>query len=199
MINGKLVVIGCSAGGIQQLRNLFSLLPHELNLSIVIVQHINKDQEAQRIADVLKEHTSMSIRIPYDKERIQAETIYLAPSNYHLMITSKKRFELSTDDEVNFSRPSIDVLFETAAEAFHINLISVVLSGANHDGAAGTVKVKQMGGTTIAQNPQEATYKYMPQKCIETNAVDHIFNIQDMAKFLAKSGLNFDYKNSISD
>lgn len=199
MIMGKLVVIGCSAGGIQQLRNLFSLLPDELKLSIVIVQHINKEQEAQRIADVLKEHTSMDIQIPYDKERINPDTIYLAPSNYHLMITGRQRFELSTDEEVNFSRPSIDVLFETAAEIFQKNLISIILSGANHDGAAGTVIVKQMGGTTIAQDPQEAPYQYMPQKCIETNAVDHILNIQKIAKYLAKSGLNFDYRTSAAD
>jgi two-component system chemotaxis response regulator CheB len=111
--------------------------------------------------------------------------VYLAPADYHLLV-EKGEFQLSVDDQVRHSRPSIDVLFETAADAYGPNLIGIVLTGANEDGAAGARRIKKRGGLVIAQDPKTAEATQMPEAAIATGAVDQILRLEDIATFLAE-------------
>ena len=113
--------------------------------------------------------------------------VYIAPPDYHLLVEDDKTFSLSADEPVRYSRPSIDVLFETAALVFKIRLIGIILTGANNDGAAGIVAVKRIGGLTIAQDPAEAEFSYMPEAAIETKAVAVMYGIiGEIQNFLLK-------------
>ena len=121
---------------------------------------------------------------PYDKDNIKPGRGYLAPSNYHMYIELNKRVALSTEEPVNHSRPSIDLAFETAAQAYRDKLIGIILSGANRDGAFGLKKVKQLGGTAIVQDPKECQVKTMTEASLKLTSVDHIFTTQQIIKFL---------------
>jgi two-component system chemotaxis response regulator CheB len=122
---------------------------------------------------------------PYDKDNIKPGIGYLAPSNYHMYIELNKRIALSTEEPVNHSRPSIDLTFETAAQAYRDKLIGIILSGANRDGAYGLKKVKQHGGVAIVQDPNECQVKTMTEASLKLTAVDHIFTTQQIINFLS--------------
>lgn len=177
------VVIGASAGGMTALSDIFSNIPTNFPLPIYVVQHIHKSQSEY----LIKYHNDLS-RLPVqeanDKEKALPGTIYFAPPNYHLLIEDKKTFSIISDEKVNYSRPSIDVLFESAADVYKDTLIGIILTGANNDGAEGIKKIKQNGGYTIAQDPQEAEFVIMPQSAIDTKKIDKIFTLNEINKFL---------------
>lgn len=189
MENGKYraIVIGVSAGGIAALEQILPALDKGVRLPILIVQHIGAESE-NYLVDHFKLCCPLAVKEADDKEIIQDATVYFAPPNYHMLIEPDHTIALSADRKINYSRPSIDALFETAAEAYCEQLVGVVLTGANADGAQGLAKIKEFGGLTIVQAPESAEVDTMPLAAIAATTVDHILPLADIGAFL--SGLN---------
>jgi two-component system chemotaxis response regulator CheB len=139
---------------------------------------------------VLQSKCKIKIKQADEKEKIEGGLVYIAPAGYHLLIEKDRSFSLSCDAPVNFSRPSIDVLFETAAEVYKDKLIGFILTGANKDGAAGIQAIKRRGGVTVAQNPGSASFPVMPRAAIDTGSVEYIFELQEIKNFLLEIGKN---------
>jgi two-component system chemotaxis response regulator CheB len=177
------IVMGASAGGLHALTRILQLLPPNYQLPVVVVQHRSKDQR-NLLEEVLQQKCKVHIKQADEKELIQRGTVYIAPPDYHLLIESNGSFSLSFDPPVNFSRPSIDVLFETAADVFKQRLLGIILTGANSDGAQGIKKISLLGGTTIAQDPETADHPEMPRAAINTGHVQHILNPDAIGDFL---------------
>lgn len=159
------VVVGASAGGVHALLALLSGLPAHFSLPIIAVLHLPKERDS-RLADVFQQRLGMTVREAADKETIAPGTLYFAGSGYHLSIEMDRTFSLSCEEPVNYSRPSIDVLMESAADAYGAGLAGLLLTGANFDGAAGLARIKQCGGLTAVQDPAEAQVATMPQAAI---------------------------------
>lgn len=179
----KYIAIGSSAGGLYVLSALFEQLPINYPFPVIVVQHRAKDQKIL-LEEVLQNKCQIKIKQADEKEKIKSGIVYIAPPDYHLLIENDKTFSLSIDELVKYSRPSIDVLFETAAEVFRDKLIGIILTGANNDGAAGIATIKKYGGLTIAQDPYEAQYPFMPQAAIENGGVQFIWSIKKIQKYL---------------
>ena len=177
------IVIGVSSGGLKVMKIMFSLLPKDFSIPIIIVQHIGKYSENSWIK-LLGDKSNLEIKEADEKEEIEKGKVYIAPANYHLMIESDKTFSLTIDERVNFARPSIDVLFESAAEAYQNKLIGVVLTGSNNDGSKGIKRIKECGGLTIVQDPETAESNYMPASAIEAILPDYILPIEEIIKLL---------------
>lgn len=181
----QLVVIGGSAGATAALMELLPIFPATYPLPLVVVQHLHPLQDgyfSERFAD----RCALRIKEADDKELIRAGYVYFAPANYHLLIEEDKSFSLSIDERVNYARPSIDVLFESAVDAYGAGLIGVILTGANHDGARGLRLIKERGGLTFVQDPRTADSAYMPRAAIEATQVDHILPLQDIGRLLVE-------------
>ncbi len=179
----KAVVIGVSAGGLKALPVILGGLPAYFPLPVVIVQHRMASSD-NYIIRYLGDRCSLTVKEAEEKEKMSAGNVYLAPAGYHLLIEKNTTFSLSLDDLVSFSRPSIDVLFESAAAAFGPKLIGVILTGANTDGKAGIHCIKSCGGMTIAQDPETAEVSIMPLAAISTKSVDFILTLDDIPLFL---------------
>jgi len=177
------IVIGTSAGGLYALSSILGGLPAEYPLPIIVVQHRSKDKK-DLLEDVLQHKCKIRIKQADEKEKIERGIVYIAPPDYHLLIETDLTFSLSSDDQVRYSRPSIDVLFESAALAYRDKLIGIILTGANNDGAAGISTIKKYNGLTISQNPKEATFPFMPTAAIETKAVTYIWTLSEIQNFL---------------
>jgi len=179
----RAVVIGGSAGGFQALSVLLSLLPADFPAPILVVQHLHSS-DGGALAEHLGRLAKLKVVEPCDKERITPGRVYVAPANYHMLVEREGDISLSTEERVNWSRPSIDVLLQSAARAWGEDLIAIILSGANSDGAQGLEAVKAAGGLTIAQNPAEASYGIMPQAAIDTGSVELVMGAAEMARCL---------------
>lgn len=177
------IVIGASAGGLYALISILKSLPSNYPIPVIVVQHRAKD-ERSLLEEVMQHKCNIGIKQADEKEVIQHGYVYFAPPNYHLLVESNGTFSLSYDAPVNFSRPSIDVLFETAAEVYKKRLLGIILTGANKDGAQGMRKIRALGGTTIAQQPRTAEYPEMPQAAISTGAIQHILTPEAIGSFL---------------
>ena len=182
-MNGAFVVIGGSAGGLDALESIFRQLPSDFAAPMLIVEHLHPSDDGA-FAQHLARLTRLPVLEPNDKTSIEAGHVYTAPANYHMLVERSGSISLSVDARVNWSRPSIDVLFESAAHAWGPALVAVILSGANADGAKGLIAVKAVGGYTIAQNPQDATSPQMPQAAIDTGAVDEVLRADSIARRL---------------
>ena len=180
----ELVVIGCSLGGMYALETILKKLPKEFCIPIAVAQHRHRKSN-EGLPAFLRRATHMDVVDAEDKQHIKAGKVYLAPADYHLLV-EKGEFNLSVDDAVRHSRPSVDVLFESAADAYGAALIGIVLTGANEDGAEGARRIKKRGGTVIAQDPKTAEAAAMPQAVIATGAVDQILRLEEIAAFLAE-------------
>ena len=178
----ELLLIGGSAGSLEVLIKLLPALNKNLQLAIVIVLHRKTGESL--LVELLSDLIPWPVKEVEEKESITSQTIYVAPSDYHLLIEKDKTFSLDFSEKVNYSRPAIDVSFETAAEAYGAKLIAVLLSGANADGAAGLHQIKQQGGMTIVQDPKEAAVSYMPQQAIEQTNVDYIASTEEIARII---------------
>ena len=189
MMNGnyETVVVGTSAGGLNALTAILGKLPQEYKIPIIVVQHRSKDS-LELLEQVLQQKCRIRIKQADEKEAISAGIIHVAPPDYHLLVEMDKTFSLSSDPPVQFSRPSIDVLFESAASAFRRNLVGIILTGSNDDGASGIATISHFGGLTIAQDPREAQYSFMPQAAIDTGKVTHVWRLADIADFLKSIG-----------
>lgn len=180
------IAIGASSGGLQALKRLLPALPVSFPYSILIVQHISP-QSDNYMATILDKISQIRVKEADEKEIIIPGTAYIAPPDYHLLVESDKSFSLSVEDKVNFSRPAIDVLFQTAAEAFKEHLVGIVLTGANADGAEGLSYIKRYGGFTIVQDPADAESPYMPKSAIQKVQPDLILPLEKIIEFLLKS------------
>ncbi len=178
------IVMGLSAGGLDVLETVFPQLPDVLSIPIMIVQHRGKSQD-NYICRHLARFCSCDVKEAEDKMPVKPGSIYIAPSDYHMMVEMDQTLSLSVDPPVNFSRPSVDVLFETAAEVYKERLVGVVMTGANDDGSMGLKKIKQFGGLLVVQDPKTATAPQMPLATIDAADVDHILTVEDIGKFLA--------------
>ncbi|HEV2703452.1 MAG TPA: chemotaxis protein CheB [Steroidobacteraceae bacterium] len=178
------IVIGASAGGIEALMTLLPALAPRLLMPIFIVLHLPRDRPS-----VLSEIFTPKCRLPVceaqDKEPVRPGTVYFAPPDYHLLVDEGPALALSADELVNFSRPSIDVLFESAAEVYGSRLLGIILTGANEDGAAGLAAVGSAGGVTIVQQPQSAQVKSMVLSALHRNPTSHVLELEGISAALA--------------
>jgi len=181
------VVIGSSAGGLNALKTIFRKLENDFNLPVIIVQHISPDSENYLI-HILNELKKMKVKEADEKETPQNGMAYIAPPNYHLLLEPDRMFTLTVDERVNYARPSIDVLFETAAEAYKEHLIGIILTGANNDGSKGLKKIKEFGGLAIVQDPENAEVDSMPRAAIQATHVDMILSLEEISLFLNEHG-----------
>lgn len=177
------IVIGVSTGGFQALKSILPLLPADFPVPIAIVQHI-AEQSGTFMTDHLNQICNVIVKEAEDKEPLCPAHIYFAPAGYHILVEEDKTFSLSVDEKVNFSCPSIDVLFESAADVYRENLIGVILTGANHDGATGLQKVKKYGGLTIVQHPGDAKSPTMPEAALSITEADYTITIQELPSLL---------------
>ena len=181
----KAVVIGVSAGGMKVLTKLLSMLPENFSLPVMIVQHLHPSQSDFYIRH-FNEKCALTVKEADEKEKIQSGYVYFAPPNYHLLIEEDRSFSLSCDEKVNFSRPSVDVLFESAVDVYHSDLIGIILTGANNDGAYGLQLIKNNGGLTLVQNPSEAESAVMPQAAIAAGGADDILSAEEIGNLLIR-------------
>ncbi|MEI6948727.1 chemotaxis protein CheB [Paraflavisolibacter sp. H34] len=181
--NLEAVVIGVSAGGLQLLGKLLERLPPEFRLPLIVVQH-RAPESSEQLEQVLQARCRLRVKQADEKEPILGGTAYFAPPDYHLLVETDRTFSLSYDPPVNFSRPSIDVLFETAAATYDSRLVAIILTGASNDGTEGIRQVKSRGGLTIAQNPETAPYPYMPQSAINSGEVMQVLDPEQIGNFL---------------
>ena len=177
-----IVVIGTSTGGLKALQTLLSGLPAQFSLPIVIAQHRGKDLESG-LCEYLREISSLPVSEPDDKEALLGGHVYLAPRDYHLLIENRS-FALSTAQSVRFARPSIDVLFESAADGFQKRAIGVILTGANSDGAQGLATIKARGGFTIVEDPVSAAARELPDAAIAQATPDKVLALDQIAACL---------------
>lgn len=179
------IVIGVSSGGMNALKIISSTLPAHFNLPIIIVQHLSAHSDSHWIK-LLNEKSRLNVKEADEKEKIEKGNIYIAPPNYHLLIEKDKTFSLTIDERVNFARPSIDVLFESAAEAYKNKLIGIVLTGSNSDGTKGIKRIKDYGGLAIIQDPNTADSEYMPKSAIAAIKPDYIVSLEEIVELLIK-------------
>jgi two-component system, chemotaxis family, protein-glutamate methylesterase/glutaminase len=177
------IVMGASAGGLFVMTTILQQLPANYPVPVIVVQHRAKD-ERNLLEEVLQQKCEVRIKQADEKEVIERGTVYFAPPDYHLLIENDRTFSLSFDTPVNFSRPSIDVLFETAADVYNDRLLGVILTGANSDGARGIRKISMQGGITIAQLPETADYPEMPKAAINTGFVRYCMTPDEIGKYL---------------
>lgn len=177
------VVMGGSAGSLEALSHILPELPPNFPLPIMVVVHVPPDKKSV-LAEVMQNKCRLSVREAQDKEPIEPGTIYFAAPDYHLLVERDRYLSFSYDAPELFSRPAIDVLFESAADAYGEKLIGIVLSGANNDGAHGLRTIQAEGGLAIVQAPQEAFAKEMPKSALRACPGAHLLTTGQIANFL---------------
>jgi two-component system chemotaxis response regulator CheB len=179
----RLVVMGASWGGLRALGHLLGGLPASFASVIAIAQHRSSDSRTDAMAATLSSLCPLAVREVEDKDPLDPGRVHLAPADYHLLVEPGS-FALSTDERVRFSRPSIDVLFESAAAVYRDRVVAVVLTGANSDGAAGMAEVRRRGGLTVVQDPATAERRAMPDAAIATGAAQRVLPLDGIASLL---------------
>ncbi|CAN5613609.1 chemotaxis protein CheB [soil metagenome] len=169
----RVLIIGGSAGSLDVIIRIVGQLPKNIGLTTVIIVH-RKNEPDSILQSLLTSKTTIPVKEVEDKEPILANTIYIAPPDYHLLVENESQFSLDSSEKIHYSRPSIDVGFESAAVIFKDSLVAVLLSGANADGARGLRTVQLLGGYTIVENPATAEVNYMPQEAIKLSKLHHI-------------------------
>ena len=176
----KAIVIGTSYGGLEALKVILPKFGEGFPLPVIVVLHIG-DQANENFLNYMNSLCQLQVKEAESNEKIQKGFIYFAPPNYHLLIESDFTFSLTIDKKHNYSRPSIDILFESAAWAYTNSLIGVVLTGANSDGAVGLKLIKEFGGMTIVQCPESALSPVMPQAAIKMVKPEFKLKLEDIA------------------
>lgn len=180
----KIVIIGASLGGLNAVKAIIEKIPADFPLPIVIVQH--REPKADPILQLLlADYGNLKVVEPDDKDEIKAGNIYVAPPDYHLLFEGN-HFALSQDLPVNYARPSIDVLFESAADAFGEKVIGIILTGSSKDGASGLAAVKKNGGFAIVQDPSTAESNVLPEAALALVADAEILQLDEIASFMIK-------------
>ena len=181
------VVIGASAGGFEALLSILRGLPATYPMPLVAVLHLPDNHES-KLAELFGYRLALQVREARDKEPLAPGTLYFAPSGYHLSIETDRSFSLSCEDRVSYARPSIDVLFASAVDAYGTALAGVLLTGANYDGAAGLAGMRVAGGLTIVQDPASAEVPTMPEAAIRRMQPDLILPLAEIRSLLCKLG-----------
>jgi len=179
------VVIGASAGALDALSVILPALAKGFRLPVMIVVHVPPDKRSV-LAELLQAKCQIPVQEADDKEPIVRGTVYFAPPDYHLLIEPDKSLSLSSDEPVLFSRPSIDVLFESAADVYGPALIAIVLTGANQDGAKGMQAVLEQGGVALVQDPRQAFASAMPEAAIQLSPRAQVKALEEIAVYLQK-------------
>jgi two-component system chemotaxis response regulator CheB len=180
-----LIVIGASAGGVEALIVLLRALPPTLQAAVLIVLHLPRDRRSV-LADVFQPHCAVPVREAQDKEPVEPGTVYIAPADYHLLVDEARSLALSVDELVHFSRPSVDVLFEAAADVYGERTLAVLLTGGSDDGAAGLAAVRRAGGWTIVQDPRTARVPMMVEAALALGPVDFVLPLEGIADALGR-------------
>lgn len=181
------IVVGASAGALDALSKILPVFPQDYPLPIMIVVHLPPDKKSIMV-ELLQAKCALPVREAEDKEEVAGGTVYLAPPDYHLQVEQEKYLSLSNEAPILYSRPSVDVLFETAADAYGKRLIGVVLTGASSDGANGLKAIMDAGGKGLVLRPDLAFATAMPVAAIETCPQAEILTLEDIATFLQKAG-----------
>jgi two-component system, chemotaxis family, protein-glutamate methylesterase/glutaminase len=182
------VVIGASAGALEALSVILPALPAGFGLPLIVVVHVPPDKRSM-LAELFQAKCRIPVREAEDKEPISRGNVYFAPPDYHLLIEAEKSLSLSSDEPVLFSRPSIDVLFESAADAYGSALIAIILTGANQDGAKGMKAVAETGGVALVQNPDGAFASAMPEAAIEMCPSARVMSLDAITAYLQEVGI----------
>ena len=183
----KAVVIGASAGGVQALLQILPSLPASYPLPVLIVVHVPPDRD-NALVSLFQARCQIQVREAEDKEPILPGLVYFAPSDYHLLVEKDGTLSLSSDELVNHSRPSIDVLLESAADAFGPELVGVILTGANDDGARGLQAVVEAGGVAIVEDPAEAYASAMPAASLRASPSAKAMKVAAIASYVSSLG-----------
>jgi two-component system chemotaxis response regulator CheB len=181
------VAIGASAGGVEVLSVLLSSLPASCRASFIIVIHIPRERPSL-LPDVFGAKCVLPVREAEDKEPVQPGTVYFAPPDYHLLVDRGPAFALSSDEPVHFSRPSIDVLFDSAADIYGERLLGLILTGANQDGAEGLAAIGRAGGRTVVQEPGGAAVPFLPEAALRAGPVDFVLSLAQLQELFATWG-----------
>lgn len=179
----EVLLIGGSAGSFKILFQIVKCLPPNPDKIVIIVIH-RKRNFLSEIEKLFAEHSNMKLREVQDKDVLKKNTIYIAPANYHTLIEKEGYFSLDVSEAVWYSKPSIDVTFESAAEVYEKQCMAILLSGANHDGAAGMLKLRNNGAVTIAQHPMDAEMDEMPAAAIKIGAAEYVLRTDEIFNFL---------------
>ncbi|MDO9431317.1 MAG: chemotaxis protein CheB [Phenylobacterium sp.] len=183
----RAVVIGASAGGVQALLQILPLLPASYPLAVLIVVHVPPDRD-NALVSLFQARCQIEVREAEDKEPMLPGVVYFAPSDYHLLAENDGTLSLSSDELVNHSRPSIDVLLESSADAFGSELVGVILTGANDDGARGLQAVVEAGGVAIVENPAEAYASAMPAASLRAAPSAQVMKVAAIASYVLSLG-----------
>lgn len=179
----KVVIIGGSAGSLNVLMQILPHLTVIKSFAIVIVVH-RKSTDEQTFEELIALKSIIKVKRVEDKTPLLAGFIFVAPSNYHLLFEKNNTLSLDTSEKVNYSRPSIDVSFESAAEVYKSQLIGILLSGSNSDGTQGLKAIQNEGGTIIIQDPESADMAFMPYNAIQNTTPDFVLNIKEILNFI---------------
>ena len=180
----ELVAIGASWGGLRAVGDVLAGLPQAFEPAVVVAQHRSRDSSAGMLTRALGERTPLPVCEAGDKDPIEGGRVHLAPPDYHLLV-EPGHFELSLDAPVSYSRPSIDVLFESVADSYGARAVGVLLTGSNADGAAGLLRLREAGGLTVVQDPDEAERREMPAAAVELGAADRVCPLSAIGPLLA--------------
>ena len=181
----EILLLGGSAGSFKLIFNIVKNFDADLGKSVIIIIHRKKNFFSD-IEKLFSDNSSMTFKEITDKEKICKNTIYIAPANYHTLIEKEETFSLDVSEAIWFSRPSIDVTFESAAEIYRDKCTAILFSGANQDGAEGLLKLRNYGSLTIVQDPEEAEMPQMPLAAIEAKAAEYILSSKEIAGLLEK-------------
>jgi two-component system chemotaxis response regulator CheB len=182
----SLVVIGGSAGSHLVISKILDNLPSDFSLPMVIVRHVSPEFHDGSFVDYLDERCELKVKEADQNEKIKGGHVYMAPPNYHLLLERDLSFSLNIDERVKYCRPSIDVLFESAADALGRSIVGVILSGANDDGADGLRSIKANGGYAIVQDPQTAEFRSMPEESVKACVPDEVLSPAEITETLIK-------------
>ncbi|WP_432714188.1 chemotaxis protein CheB [Pedobacter sp.] len=177
------LIIGGSAGSLNVLLKVLPSLNAQLSFPVVIVIHRKKGTDSL-LPELLSGRTQLIVKEAQEKEELLPGTVYVAPSDYHLLLERNRTFSLDFSEKVNFSRPAIDLTFQTAAEVYKDKLVCLLLSGSNSDGVNGLKTALEWGGRVLIQNPEDAQVAFMPQQAMLQVKTDFILNAEDMAEFI---------------
>ncbi|MBI4474164.1 MAG: chemotaxis protein CheB [Acidobacteria bacterium] len=180
----RIVTVGTSLGGFEALALVLARLPKSFPVPVAVVQH-RSIEDSDAIVALLARETELRVEEVEDKTEFKPGHVYVGPPNYHLLV-EQDHFELSMDPPVMFARPSIDVLFESAAESCHDGVVGVLLTGMSRDGAAGAARIKECGGIVIVQDPNSAEGSVMPAAAVSSVAVDKVLPLTEIAPYLVE-------------
>jgi two-component system, chemotaxis family, protein-glutamate methylesterase/glutaminase len=179
----ELIAVGASWGGLHAFGDLLEALPDEVRLPVVLAQHRSPDSQPGGLERLLQLHTDRAVREATDKQPLAPYAVYVAPPDYHLLV-EPGALALSLDERVQYARPSIDVLFESAADAYGDRAVGIVLTGASADGAAGLARIKERGGVALVQDPATAERATMPAAAVAATNADAVLPVDEMGAFL---------------